>query len=172
MRRFAGILSTFLVCLAMMLGAGCRALRTREVTRSRERLELAEVEYHRLDSLAHSTAERQTIIIEYYNPYENVVDQDSPELSRPTTAATSDSTLARGCGGVVKRIEITTERVDNTQQKTQVDSTAETKSADNDLTEKKQYSETRPDNGTWIGIAIVAAVALLFYAFLKNHIKK
>ena len=63
--------------------------------------------------------------------------------------------------GSVKSIEIISETEANTRHDAFTDSTAVSKTAETETLQRDNVSEARHDNGTVIGLAIVAAVAVL-----------
>jgi hypothetical protein len=73
--------------------------------------------------------------------------------------------------GGIKSIEITAESGTSTGSVSAVDSTYEEKSATTETRQEEKASEARHDNGTVIGVAIVAAVAALVYFLLKQFLK-
>lgn len=75
------------------------------------------------------------------------------------------------CKGGIKSIEITAESGTSTGSVSAVDSTYEEKSATTETRQEEKASEARQDNGTVIGVAIVAAVAALVYFLLKQFLK-
>ena len=73
--------------------------------------------------------------------------------------------------GGIKSIEITAESGTSTGSVSAVDSTYEEKSATTETRQEEKASEARHDNGTVIGVAIVAAVSALVYFLLKQFVK-
>lgn len=88
------------------------------------------------------------------------------------TTPTSEGFGGFGGLGAVKSIEITTERTEDRSVITATDSVLEQKSATTETRQEEKASEARHDNGTVIGVAVVAAVAALVYFLLKQFLKK
>lgn len=76
------------------------------------------------------------------------------------------------CKGGIKSIEFSTERTEDRSFITAMDSVLEQKTATTETRQEEKASEARHDNGTVIGVAIVAAVAALVYFLLKQFLKK
>lgn len=122
----------------------------------------------RFDGLLDALAERQTIRIEYYeprNPHEGLATADSSSL--PPYAITGDSGM-NGTVGTIKSVEITSERSQSSAAVSAADSSAFRQETTSETLQEDKASETRQDNGTWIGIAVVCAVAALVYYVLKE----
>lgn len=75
------------------------------------------------------------------------------------------------CKGGIKSIEFSTERTEDRSFITAMDSVLEQKTATTETRQEEKASEARHDNGTVIGVAIVAAVAALVYFLLKQFLK-
>jgi hypothetical protein len=75
------------------------------------------------------------------------------------------------CKGGIKSIEFSTERTEDRSVITATDSVLEQKTATTETRQEVKASEARHDNGTVIGVAIVAAVAALVYFLLKQFLK-
>ena len=70
-----------------------------------------------------------------------------------------------------RSIEISTERTEDRQSITAVDSIAEQDTATTETRQEAKTSEARQDNGTVATVAIVFAVAALIYLLFKNFMK-
>ena len=107
---------------------------------------------------------------------------------RPTTAPPTtlpaDSTHVgipqyggwSGFGGMgsVKSIEITTEKTEDRSSITAADSVVQQKAQSEETRQRERASEARHDNGTVIGLAIVAAAAIIVIIriLIKIYLKK
>ena len=167
---------------------GCRASMESKARRERTTATVAALELHRVDSLWSSLVERLNYKIEFYPTTLHTNIQESPEAvgnpprerTLPPSPADPSAALlglpthlggnGGGCGSV-KSIEITASREAETQSLSLTDSTADCKSAETMESDTEKASELRQDNGTVIGVAIVAAVVLLVYLLLKAALK-
>ena len=132
-----------------------------------------DVRFRSLSQLRDTCAERQTIRIEYYAP--NQCPKTSQKPTAPCSTMTYDSLdppkgvcTGQVGMGAVKSIEITTERNTGTALKATTDSTFTAQNSTSETQQGEQSSEARQDNGTWIGIAVVIAVAALLYFSIKE----
>lgn len=162
--------------------AGCRASKESK-TRS-ERTDRSEigVELRKADCLWSSIAERLNFKIEFYpleyGPGKPATDSTCPTAPISTMPAASSRTtiptrfVGSGGMGAVKSIEFSAEHATESGNATQVDSTYNSKTDTTETRQEEKASEARHDNGTVIGVAIVAAVAALVYFLLKQFLKK
>lgn len=156
---------------------GCRSKLDTSRQESQRHVDEIGVVLRRLDSLGSTIAERQHIKIEFYPTSDNSLGSPAIGTSVPTDpTATSlgnaSQTGSVGGGiGAVKSIEIDTERDVTTTATSAVDSTAVFKTEQEATLQKQKASETRQDNGTVIGLAVVAAVAILVYLLIKSFLK-
>ena len=156
---------------------GCRSKLDTSRQESQRHVDEIGVVLRRLDSLGSTIAERQHIKIEFYPTSDNSLGSPAIGTSVPTDpTATSlgnaSQTGSVGGGiGAVKSIEIDTERDVTTTATSAVDSTAVFKTKQEATLQKQKASETRQDNGTVIGLAVVAAVAILVYLLIKSFLK-
>lgn len=179
----------FVIMFLIWMGflAGCRT--SKESKARSERTDRSEigVELRKADSLWSSIAERLTMKIEFY-PLEYSIGNGTPTaFTGASLPAAPCSTVpagvanplpwqAQGVGaggmGAVKSIEITTEKTEDRSVITATDSVLEQKTATTETRQEEKASEARHDNGTVIGVAIVAAVSALVYFLLKQFLKK
>lgn len=75
------------------------------------------------------------------------------------------------CKGGIKSIEFSIEKTEDRSVITATDSVSEQKTATTETRQEEKASEARHDNGTVIGVAIVAAVSALVYFLLKQFLK-
>ena len=156
--------------------AGCRAQRGVKASESLERTDRVGVELHRVDSLWSALAERLTYKIEFYPAMEQgpgLPNQAALSRIMPATNVghTSPKGSVGGGMGAVKSIEISTERTEDRQSITAVDSIGEQDTATTETRQEAKTSEARQDNGTVATVAIVFAVAALIYLLFKNFMK-
>lgn len=162
---------------------GCRAKLDTSRQESRRQVDEIGVVLRRLDSLGSTIAERQHIKIEFYpleygpgNP-ENLPATGSPQAAPSGTMPADNQEppkgVCTGFGGMgaVKSIEIDTERDATTTSTSAVDSTAVFKTEQEATLQGEKSVGARQDNGTVIGLAIVAAVAILVYLLIKSFLK-
>lgn len=168
---------------------GCRAKLETSSSRCSTSTDEIGVVFRSLDSLWSTYAERQHIKIEFYSPSEysvgslgNGTSDRLPTTGSPHAAAPFGQTatdvgtfpLAGDCGGglgAVKSIEISTEKTEDMAAIRATDSVFDQKTATSETLQRERASQARQDNGTVIGLAIVAAVAVLLYLLLKSLIK-
>ncbi len=174
-----------LICLTL---AGCRAKRLVDTERSLTRIDDSRLELRRLDSLWSSSNETQTLRIEYYpesflltdgealytegrketsrNPQPGIVVNGSIPESRHDVPSSPYPVVGRG--QQVKSVEYRKESSHDITSvaKEKSDAANMTEEASTEQVEKS--SEARQDNGTVIGVAIVAAVAWLCYRMMKE----
>ena len=163
----------FLFIMILVLGGflfGCRASKESKVRDERTRTEEIGVDFHRVDSLWKSIAERLTYKIEFYPPSENCVGSLGIGTSVPTAPSITMPAANLGLGdnvplgggmGAVKSIEITTEHDAQSGNATQVDSTYNNKTDTTETLQRERASEARQDNGTITIVSVVAAVVVL-----------
>ena len=155
---------------------GCRAKLDTSRQESRRQVDEIGVVLRRLDSLGSTIAERQHIKVEFY-PSEYGRPNPTTETSgMDTTAMIGPSQWTAHCAdgsgfGSVKSIEIVTERDATTAATSAVDSTAVFKTEQEATRQGEKSVGARQDNGTVIGLAIVAAVAILVYLLIKSFLK-
>lgn len=182
MRNFLPIFIVFGLFLA-----GCRAKLETSRQESRRHIDEIGVVLRKADSLCSTIAEKQTIRIEYYPPsqYDLGIGTPTAFTGSPLPAApfgqAADSVAplpwqAQGVGvvgglGAVKSIEITTEKTEDMAAIRATDSVSEQKTDTTETRQEEKASQARQDNGTVIGLAIVAAVAVLVYFLLKSFFK-
>ena len=191
----------FVIMFLIWMGflAGCRASKESKARSERTAESEIGVELRKADSLWSSIAERLTMKIEFY-PLEYSIGNGTPTaFTGASLPAAPCSTVpagvanplpwqAQGVGaggmgaahrqaqgplaqGGIKSIEITAESGTSTGSVSAVDSTYEQKTATTETRQEEKASEARQDNGTVIGVAIVAAVAALVYFLLKQFLK-
>ena len=173
----------------ILVVTGCRASKESKTRSERTTATVAALELRRVDSLWSSLVERLKYKIEFYPTtglHTNI--QESPEAlgnpprertlppspADPSAALLGLPTLLGGNGGgygSVRSIEITVERGASTGAVTAVDSVTNEANHSFEALQTEKASEARQDNGTVIGVAIVAAVALLVYLLLKAALK-
>lgn len=154
-----------------MLFFGCRCERTASSAYHRTGSDLIDVRSRSVSQLWDSLAERQTIRIEYYLPC--AYHGSSEETSTASDPVNLDHAFSSGmdgipAGGSVKSVEITTERNIGRSAITADTMTNVSQASTKETLQQEAASEARQDNGTWIGIAVVAAVAALVYFVLKE----
>ena len=161
---------------------GCRAKLDTSRQESQRHIDEIGVVLRRLDSLGSTIAERQHIKIEFYpleygpgNP-ENLPTTGSPQAAPSGTMPAAnvglgDNIPLGGGIGAVKSIEIDTERDATTTSTSAVDSTVVFKTEQEATRQGEKSVGARQDNGTVIGLAIVAAVAILVYLLIKSFLK-
>lgn len=79
---------------------------------------------------------------------------------------------AQGTIGTIKSIEISAERSEDRSRIAATDSVLEQKTATTETLQEDKSLGARQDNGTVIGLAIVAAVAALVYFLMKQFLKR
>ncbi len=166
----------FIMFILELVLAGCRAQRSVKASESLERTDRIGVELHRVDSLWSALAERLTYKIEFYPAMEQgsgLPHQAALSRIMPATCPGNASPKGSVGGGMgaVKSIEISTERTEDRQSITAVDSIAEQDTATTETLQEAKTSEARQDNGTVATVAIVFAVAALIYLLFKNFMK-
>lgn len=176
---------------------GCRA--SREVNTSQQQYQSSNVnvEAHRLDSLWSLLIERYHVHFEFFNPNElqdNIPESLATESNGfpglcPINQATQQGTVPRvgqssdclvpspnGVGwlGAVKSIDIEAERTQSEQSLSHTDSTAICKTESESDAHTEKASEVRQDNGTWLIVSVVAAVAfiVLVLILIRKFFKK
>lgn len=169
-------MKNFLFIMILVLGGflfGCRASKESKARDERTRTEEIGVDFHRVDSLWKSIAERLTYKIEFYPPTQNASEPGnapatgSPLPTAPSTTmpaaslAIGDNIPLGGGMGAVKSIEITTEHDAQSGNATQVDSTYNNKTDTTETLQRERASEARQDNGTITIVSVVAAVVVL-----------
>lgn len=180
-------MKNFLFIMILVLGCfliGCRASKESKARHERMSTDEIGVELRRVDSLWSSIAERLTYKIEFYPAIEQCPGKPenigkeprvpaAPSSTMPATnlAHTSPKGSVGGGMGAVKSIEISTERTEDRQSITAVDSIAEQDTATTETLQEAKTSEARQDNGTVATVAIVFAVAALIYLLFKNFMK-
>lgn len=161
---------------------GCRAKLDTSRQESQRHIDEIGVVLRRLDSLGSTIAERQHIKIEFYpleygpGKPENLPATGSPQAAPYSTLPAAnvglgDNIPLGGGIGAVKSIEIDTERDATTTSTSAVDSTAVFKTEQEATLQGEKSVGARQDNGTVIGLAIVAAVAILVYLLIKSFLK-
>ena len=157
-----------------LLLAGCRAQLDTSRQEQRRHYDEIGVVLRRLDSLSSTIAERQYFKIEYYEPHASEKPgKPVKEAAAPAASNSMPATHAVGGGmGAVKSIEFSTERTEDRSVITAVDSVADQKTAESESRNEDKSVGARQDNGTVIGLAIVAAVAVIVYLLLKSYLKK
>ena len=153
---------------------GCRANLESRVSQSRQYVDEIGVVLRRVDSLSSTISEKQHIKVEFYPLSSEYIGWPIPTSDTATQIGPTQRKGRRAEGGGVgslKSIEITSESEANTHTNAFTDSTAVSKTAEAETLQRENASEARQDNGTVIGVAIVAAVALLVYLLLKAALK-
>lgn len=163
------MLLPFLLCLCFMCFPGCRCGRHTSSSLTRTGTGFIDARSRSVSQLWDSLAERQTIRIIY-------TDWPSFHGMELGSMASDAVTLPPGDGGsrepgkMIKSIEITTER-NAGRSAIAIDTVANVSQASTKETlQQEAASETRQDNGTWIGIAVVCAVAAFCYFTWKEVI--
>lgn len=166
----------FLFIMILVLGGflfGCRAQRHTQTAATRAQTEEIGMDFHRVDSLWKSIAERLTYKIEFYPPTQNASEPGNvPATGSPLPTAPCSTMPAANFGlgdniplgggmGAVKSIEITTEHDAQSGNATQVDSTYNNKTDTKETQQRERASEARQDNGTITIVSVVAAVVVL-----------
>ena len=184
-KYFLFIMTLILVCLL----TGCRASLESKVSQSRQQADEIGVVLRRVDSLSSTISERHNVRIEFYPPTYNTESlvrpcTGSPFAAAPPTTLPADSTHVgipqyggwSGFGGMgsVKSIEITTEKTEDRSSITAADSVVQQKAQSEETRQRERASEARHDNGTVIGLAIVAAAAIIVIIriLIKIYLKK
>lgn len=150
---------------------GCRAKLDTSRQETRRQTDEIGVVLRRVDSLSSTIAERQNVKIVFYEPC--TIGPGEPAPAAPAATIVGDALCGSAGGGIgaVKSIEITKEVSVSTGSTTLIDSTLYNNSATTEILQTKKASETRHDNGAIIGVAIVAAVAVVGYLLLKSYLK-
>lgn len=190
----------FLIWMGFL--AGCRASKESKARIERTAESEIGVELRRVDSLWSSIAERLTMKIEFYPPMPGNVETPTTEdlgigthlneakkslfqaapfgqtagsLYRTDGAAPSSEGF-EGFGGLgsVKSIEISAERSEDRSRIAATDSVLEQKATTTETLQEDKSLGARQDNGTVVGLAIVAAVAFIvaLLIVLKKFWKK
>lgn len=157
---------------ALAMLCGCRCGRHVATDFTHTDIAAIDVRSRSLFQLWDTVAERQTIRIEYYEPtalgslaWEH---QDGSVLPPSADVGGDIPTVAGGREPSIKSIEIVTERNSCSSMTTMKDSANVSQNYTKETLQQEVDSEARQDNGTLIGIAVVAAVALLLYFTLKE----
>lgn len=171
MKTFSSIF--LLLAFAFLLG-GCRCMRNSSFSLDRSDTASLDLSARSFSFLRDTLAERQTIRIEYWYPYElgsgdNIMDRRQADTT--TTASKVGGAKPSGSGGgvpAIKSIEITSER-NAGKTGSKIDSTSlSSKKSIKESEQKEKSSETKPDQGSVfsstlaIGLIIVVVVVLLF----------
>ena len=166
------VILIFLFLVFADLLPGCRCARHTSKSSNRTDISAIDVRSRSLSRLRDTLAERQTIRIEYYEPSSlgNMAweHQEGSILQPSADVGGNNPTVAGGREPSVKSIEIVTERNSCSSMTTIKDSTNVSQNSTKETLQQEAASEARQDNGTLIGIAVVAAVAFLCYLTLKE----
>jgi hypothetical protein len=158
----------YIIIYGFLVGflVACRSKLDTSRQESQRHVDEIGVVLRRLDSLGSTIAERQHIKVEFYpleygwpNPTTKTTDMDTAAMIGPSQWSAH---CADGGGfGLVKSIEIVTERDATTTATSAVDSTSVFKTEQEATLQKQKASETRQDNGTIAIVSVVAAVVVL-----------
>lgn len=166
MKPIALYILTFAIGTVM---TGCRCQKERSRATASSNTGMIDVRSRRVDSLLDSHAATQTVRIEYFSPSEISLGQVSGADTLPVSHRGAQ---AAGVGNwPVKSVEIKTEVASASTAVTVADTSATAATHHEEETLQEEASDTRNDNGTWIGIAAVASVAFLLYQILKHLLK-
>ena len=161
--------------------SGCRAKLDTSSQYSYRHADEIGVVLQRLESLSSTIAERQDFKIEFYPPSEYCVGSlGSPGIGTsvptdPTATSLGNASQTGSVGGgigAVKSFEFSTEKTEDVSDMRATDSVLHQKTATTETNDEDKSVGARQDNGTIIGLAIVAAVALLVFFLLKSFLKK
>lgn len=168
MRHLPIILFMLISALGTVM-PGCRCQKERSKATASSTTGMIDVRSRRVDSLLDSHAAAQTIRIEYFSPSEislgQVLGADTFPVSHCGTQAVREGNWP------VKSVEIKTEVTCASTAVAVADTSATVAAQHEEATLQEEASDTRNDNGTWIGIAVVASVAFLLYQVLKGVLK-
>lgn len=145
---------------------GCRSQRQMDVTETQHNTSEIGVEFHELERLWNSVAERLNLKIEFYpatgGPWTATTDAGTPfdPYAVLVPPAPSEGAAAGGIGPI-KSIEFSSECIATDSSLSQTDSTADFKSDSDSKAHTEKASELRQDNSTWAIVAVVAAVAFI-----------
>ncbi len=163
------ILISLLLAFAI---AGCRCAKHSSSWSERNEFGMIDMHSRTFSQLWDTCAERHTIRIEYYLFPEDPGRQVSGQSAQETTAdiGSANPTYTGGGRAQIKSIEIVNERNTGSSLTTTQDSTMLSENSTEESMQGEQSSEARQDNGTWIGIAVVCAVAALLYFILNKKL--
>lgn len=162
---------------------GCRGQRQMETTQTQQQTSEIGVEFHDLQRFWNSMAERLNFKIEFY-PAEG--DPEKPTTDNCVPIDPNDSHIGTlptfggsgGSGGVgigsLKSLEFSSEKVVSDSSLSHTDSTAVCKTESESDAHTEKASEVRQDNGTWLIVSVVAAVAfiVLVLILIRKFFKK
>lgn len=173
----------FIMILSFGLLWGCRGQRQMETTQTQQQTSEIGVEFHDLQRFWNSLAERLNFKIEFY-PAEgglrmpttdNCVPIDPTDSHIGTLPTSGGFGSSGGVGfGSVKSMEFSSERIAADSSLALTDSVADFKSEEASDAHTEKTSELRQDNGTWIIVSVVAAVAfiVLVLIIIRKFFKK
>lgn len=161
-----------ILIFATSLLLGCRCERHVSSSLDRTGSEVVGLRSRGFSFLRDTLAERQTIRIEYWYPYElgpgyNISDCRQADT---TTLAANGSRPSGTGGGVpaIKSLEITTERNGGKSELTASDSSFVSQTSTTEAQQEETSSEARQDNGAWATVLSIVAVAALAYFVIKK----